>query len=163
RGAAPVLLVAYSHRATGASFRPMLEYAQRVAATYRPVGNGAEQGAWNMFRNQTDPRSHSTYSATLALLALLEARASNLGWYDRPSMSAEQADQRRDELLGLTTEWLHDQCVDTRDTDGCRASTIEGDSVIHDGLTLQIYAELLRAEDEAQTTVHPRILKSIPQ
>ncbi|PYO64034.1 MAG: hypothetical protein DMD28_00195 [Gemmatimonadetes bacterium] len=160
--AALSLLVAYSDRATGASFHPMLEYAQRVASTYRPVGNGAEQGAWNMFRNQTDPRIHSTYSATLALLALLEARASNLGWYDRPSMSAEQADQRRDELLRLTTEWLNDQFVDNRDTVGWRASTIEGDSVIHDGLTLQIYAELLRAEDEAKITVPPRILTRIP-
>jgi hypothetical protein len=126
-----------------------LAYAQAVLQTYRPN----DEGGWNMFPNQEDKSINNVYTATLALLALLETRKANLPW--------EGSVEKRDQLLKATAEWLADQYDDKASPPGWRTASETGDSTV-DGLTLQIYGELLRAEAEAGFTLPPRILTQMP-
>lgn len=126
-----------------------LAYTQEVLKTYRPV----ETGGWNMFPNQNDPSLHNVYTTTLALLALLETRKANLPW--------EGSIEKRDQLLKATAQWLADQYDDKASPPGWRAASETGTSTI-DGLTLQIYGELLRAEAESQFVLPARINDQIP-
>jgi hypothetical protein len=126
-----------------------LAYTQEVLKTYRPV----ESGGWNMFPNQNDPSLHNVYTTTLALLALLETRKANLPW--------EGSIEKRDQLLKATAQWLADQYDEKASPPGWRAASETGTSTI-DGLTLQIYGELLRAEVESQFVLPGRISDQIP-
>ena len=121
-----------------------LAYTHEVIKTHRPD----DKGGWNMFPNQTEPSVHNVYTATLALLALLETRKANLPW--------EGSIEKRDQLLAATAQWLADQYEDKATPPGWAAASETGQTTI-DGLTLQIYAELLRAEAEAGFVLPPRI------
>ncbi len=132
-----------------------LDYAQAAADTYRPTGDGG----WNILPQQDDPAQHTTYTTALALLAMLEVRRSGLGWHgDRARLEA---------MLRATTKWLAGEFDETSSPSGWRlhlndtggANTGE----IADGLTLQIYSELLRAEEETNIEVSEQILSAIPQ
>lgn len=127
-----------------------LRRAQKAADLHRPL----EDGGWNMFPNQEDPARHSPYTSALALLALLELRASDLPWGDGGTA-------RRDLLLRTTAEWLASKFVATGAVPGWRGTPFVDDRV-SPGLTLQLYAELLRAEAEAGLPVPSPILASIP-
>jgi serine/threonine protein kinase len=126
-----------------------LAYTQEVVKTYRPV----ETGGWNMYPHQKDPLQHSPYTTMVALMALLETRRAGLPW--------EGSVQRRDELLRATAQYL----IDTYDARGAmpgwHAVGLDNDDTF-DGLTLQTYGLLLRAEAEAGFFVPERILKNIP-
>jgi len=126
-----------------------LTYAQDALKTYRPT----ESGGWNMFPNQKDPSLNNVYTTTLALLALLETNKAYLPW--------DGSIERRDQLLKTTAQWLADQYDDKSDPPGWRAASEMGTANI-DGLTLQIYGELLRAEAEAGFVMPARILNQIP-
>jgi hypothetical protein len=126
-----------------------LAYTQEVLKTYRPAANGG----WNMFPNQEETTLNNVYTTTLALLALLETNRANLPW--------EGSVERRDQLLKATAQWLADQYDDQTSPPGWHAASETHESPI-DGLTLQIYAELLRAEAEAGFVLPPRILNQIP-
>src|SRR5207302_1205913 len=43
-------------------------------------------GGWNTFPNQLNPNGHATYTATLALLALLELRDADLPWKNNKTL-----------------------------------------------------------------------------
>lgn len=126
-----------------------LAYAQDVLKTYRPD----DADGWNMFPNQEDPHLHNVYTTTLALLALLETHKANLPW--------EGSIERRDELLKATAQWLADQFDDKASPAGWHAASETHTSAI-DGLTLQIYGELLRAEAQAGFVLPARIANQIP-
>lgn len=128
-----------------------LFYTQEVLKLYRPL----EDGGWNMFPNQKQIDQHNPYTTALALLALLETRAANLPW--------EGSTERRDQLIRATAQWLIDKYDDEAEgkTPGWHGVS-ESANQIFDGLTLQIYAELLRAEAEAGIVLPPAILKQIP-
>jgi hypothetical protein len=126
-----------------------LEYTQEALRIYRPV----ENGGWNMFPNQEDPALNNVYTTTLALLALLETRKANLPW--------EGSVEKRDQLLKATAQWLADQFDDKASPAGWHAAS-ETHTAAIDGLTLQIYGELLRAEAEAGFTLPARIANQIP-
>lgn len=126
-----------------------LAYAQDVLKTYRPT----DSGGWNMFPNQEEASLHNVYTATLALLALLETHRANLPW--------EGSVEKRDQLLKSTAQWLADQYDDKASPPGWRTASESGTNTI-DGLTLQIYGELLRAEAETGFTLPPRILNQMP-
>lgn len=126
-----------------------LNYAQEVLKTYRPLDNGG----WNMFPNQEDPALNNVYTTTLALLALLETRKADLPW--------EGSIEKRDQLLKATAQWLADQYDDKASPPGWRTASESGVHTI-DGLTLQIYSELLRAEAETGFTLPPGIVNQIP-
>ncbi len=126
-----------------------LAYTQDALKTYRPL----DTGGWNMFPNQNDPSLHNVYTTTLALLALLETHRANLPW--------EGSTERRDQLLRATAQWLTDRYDDKANDPGWHAASETSEGTI-DGLTLQIFGELLRAEMEAGFTIPPRILNQMP-
>lgn len=131
-------------------FENHMVYTQEVLKAYRPL----DTGGWNMFANQKDPALHNPYTTTLALLALLETRRAGLPW--------EGSVERRDKLLKATAQWLINKFDDQEKPAGWHGVG-ESENQIFDGLTLQIYAELLRAEAEAGVEIPQRILDEIPR
>jgi hypothetical protein len=127
-----------------------LTYTQEVLRVYRPLDNGG----WNMFPGQRDGEDASPYTTTLALLALLELRRANLPW--------EGSTERRDDLLRKTARFLIDRYDTAGDEFGWRGIN-EGSDEVFDGLTLQIYALLLRARAEAGIEVPDPIMRQIPR
>jgi len=125
-----------------------LTEAQEATALYRKEGGGG----WNVFPNQLEPRQHSTYMAVLALMALLEVRAVGLGW--------EGGVEQRDALTAATARWLIDHFDGTRVPPGWRGSP-EDTGPVNDGLTIQTYGQLLRAEQEAGVRLPPDLLEAV--
>jgi class 3 adenylate cyclase len=125
-----------------------LRRAQRAAELQHPLGDGG----WNMFPHQEDPAQHSPYTTALALLALLEAQAAGLPW----------ADGTPDELLRRTAAWLVSRFDPKAPVPGWRGTPWVDDRV-SPGLTLQVYAELLRAEALAGVRLPPGLLAAIPK
>lgn len=110
---------------------------QRTTDAYGPY----KDGHWDTFPGQPDRdrNGYSTYASASALLALLEARTANLGW--------EGSIARRDRYARATARWLMQQCMVDRN-DGvpphCQPGP-EAQDEDYPGLTLQVYAELLRS------------------
>jgi|GEM_PF-2824004 len=132
-----------------------LDYTQSVADLYRPINDGG----WNTFAQQNSPDRHSVYTSTLALLALLEVRDAGLAWHgDKLQV---------DTLLRSTAAWLNSQFDTTGPLLGWRVhlndASNSNNGPVSDGLTLQIYSELLRAEDEASVAIPEEILLAIPR
>ena len=127
-----------------------LAYTQEVLKTYRPL----ETGGWNMFPRQREIGEASPYTTTLALLALLELRRAHLPW--------EGSNERREELLHKTAQFLIDSYDTTGDRPGWRGIR-EGADETFDGLTLQIYSLLLRARAEVGVHVPDEIMRQIPR
>lgn len=132
-----------------------LAYAQTVADLYRPL----DDGGWNILPQQHDLTEHATYTSALALLALLELHAAGLGWHDDKA--------RLDAMLRQTARWLMSRFDATASPPGWRLQLNETANIergeIADGLTLQIYTTLLRAEAEAGVELPDTILQAIPQ
>jgi hypothetical protein len=126
-----------------------LSYTQEVLKTYRP----SDAGGWNMFPNQDDPSQNNVYTTALALLALLEARKANLPW--------DGSVEKRDQLLNATAQWLTERYDDKARSPGWRTASETGEETI-DGLTLQLYSELLRAEAEAGFALPARMTDQMP-
>lgn len=136
-----------------ASYLDRLRYVQKTCRVYIPsVTAGEARGAWNFFADQYRANEHSTYVATLALLSLLEVRAGGLPW--------EDSLEKRDELLRDTAQWLVGQFVSDTDPPGWRGAP-DDKGPVSDGLTLQIYSELLRAEEEVGIALPPQVLAAI--
>ena len=127
-----------------------LDYTQEVLKLYRPLDNGG----WNMFPQQKDPEDANPYTTTLALLMLLEVRRAGLSW--------EGSASRREELLERAAKWLDDNYDPTTTPPGWHG-TGEGAYETFDGLTLQIYSLLLRAQEETGYQIPPLILANIPR
>jgi hypothetical protein len=126
-----------------------LAYAQSAAKPYR-----MKEGAWSLYPDQIAPAGHA-YTSALALLALLETRASNLPW-DR-SVAA------RDALLASSAAWLESQFYrDGVPMPGWRVDSDDATNPVMEGLTLQIDSELLRAEREAGVALSSDILAALP-
>jgi hypothetical protein len=111
-------------------------------------------GGWNTFPNQLQPTYHETYTGALALLMLLELHEANLTWKgDAPV---------RDRMLTKTAEWLVSQWNAAGDVPGWRGA-VDDEAPVSDGLTLQIYSELLRAEDQCGLAIPQPMLAAIPR
>ncbi len=123
---------------------------QEILKTYRPDNDNG----WNMFPNQEDPHLHNVYTTALALLALLEARKANLTW--------DGSFETRDQLLLNAARWLANRYDAESPEPGWRHAASETSENTVDGLTLQIYGELLRAEVEAGFVIPPKILEQMP-
>jgi hypothetical protein len=111
-------------------------------------------GGWNTYPNQLKPAYHETYTAALALLTLLEVREANLPWIGDVAL--------RDRMLTKTAEWLVSQWNPAGDSPGWRGA-IDDEAPASDGLTIQIYSELLRAEVDAGLIIPEAILHAIPR
>jgi hypothetical protein len=127
--------------------RGWLQVASRALETYR----GAS-AAYNMFPNQADASQGCIYTSALVLLALLEAKESGA------TLKGDATDLGA-QIQGLSS-WLMLQFRDGSDPVGWLATP--GDPV-QEGLALQIYATLLRAEAEAGVAIDERILRRIPE
>ena len=127
------------------------EYVQEILREYHPTASGG----WNMLPTQKDPARHHLYSTTLALLVLLQAHEANLPW--------EGSAERRDSLMRQTAQWLVDHFDPNGDPPGWRGMN-EDTLEIYDGLTIQIYAELLQTQKALPDfTVPPVIMREIPR
>jgi len=125
-------------------------YTQEILKTYRPDN----ENGWNMFANQDEPHLHNVYTTALALLALLETRKANLTW--------DGSVETRDQLLMNAARWLAGRYDAESPEPGWRHAASETSENTVDGLTLQIYGELLRAETEAGFVIPPKILEQMP-
>jgi hypothetical protein len=127
------------------------EYVQEILKEYHPTNSGG----WNMLPTQKDPNKHHLYSTTLALLALLQAREANLPW--------EGGAEKRDELIRQTAQWLVDHFDPKGEPPGWRG-TGEDTLEIYDGLTIQIFAELLQTRKALPGfSIPPAMLQEIPR
>jgi len=127
------------------------EYVQKILKEYHPTNSGG----WNMLPSQKDPNKHHLYSTTLALLTLLQAYESGLTWEG----SAEQ----RDQLIRQTAQWLVDHFDPKGEPPGWRGMS-EDTLEIYDGLTIQIFAELLQTRKALPDfVISPAILNEIPR
>ena len=127
------------------------EYVQEILKEYHPTNSGG----WNMLPSQKDPNKHHLYSTTLALLTLLQAHEANLPW--------EGSVERRDQLIRQTAQWLVERFDPTGEPPGWRG-TGEDTLEIYDGLTIQIFAELLQTQQALPDfAIPPTMLKEIPR
>lgn len=127
------------------------EYMQEILKEYHPTVSGG----WNMLPSQKDPNRHHLYSTTLALLTLLQAHEANLAW--------EGSTGQRDQLIRQTAQWLVDQFDPKGDPPGWRG-TSEDTLQIYDGLTIQIFTELLQTQKALPDfTIPSAILNEIPR
>ncbi len=124
-----------------------LAYAQEASDIYRPVVDGG----WNMYPQQDDPTAHATFATAEAFQALIELRHARLDWEGDPG--------RLDAMLHATFGWLVNQFDAASNPPGWHADPRRGP--VADGLTLQIYAELLRCEDEDGISLPAAILQAI--
>ncbi len=127
-----------------------LAYTQEVLQLYRL----RDDGGWNMFPRQKVDDDANPYTTTLALLTLLELKRAGVPWAGGV--------KQRDELLRKTARWLISRYDATGNPPGWQG-TGESAGETYDGLTLQIYALLLRAQAEADVPVPPAILAQIPK
>jgi len=127
-----------------------LAKAQRATAIYRPLANGG----WNIFPNQKAPEHYSPYSTTLGLLALLETQSAGLPWAGTV--------EERDALLRQTASFLVSRYTQRGDLRGWQRTSAASEPV-SEGLTLQLYAELMRAEAQAGIALPPEIAAEIPR
>lgn len=125
------------------------EYLQELLKEYHPT----KSGGWNMLPSQKDPDKHHLYSTTLALLTLLQAHEANLPW--------DGSVERRDELIRQTAQWLVDHFDPKGEPPGWRGIS-EDTLEIYDGLTIQIFAELLQTQQALPDfAIPPAMLKEI--
>jgi hypothetical protein len=111
-------------------------------------------GGWNTYPDQLKREYHETYTGALALLMLLDLREAGLPWTGDVAL--------RDRMLIKTAEWLVSQWNPAGDTPGWRGA-VDDEAPVSDGLTLQIYSELLRAEAQCGLTIPRPILDAIPR
>jgi hypothetical protein len=131
-------------------FESYLQYAQEAARLYRPL----ETGGWNLFPYQRDPAFHDPYTTTVALLVLLETRKANLPW--------EGSTERRDAMLQSTAQWLVNNFNEKANPPGWNGTADEVNEIF-DGLTIEIYSLLLRAEVEVGYKIPEKILAQMPR
>lgn len=98
------------------------------------------RGGWAMYPRQAEKDRYSHYTSTLMLMALLEARQAGLSW--------QGSTERRDELLRETAARLIAGYERDLDFPGWQSDDREMEARSLDGLTLQIYALLLSAEND---------------
>jgi hypothetical protein len=125
-----------------------LLYVQQSLARY----HSAESGGWNMFPDQKDMDDHDPYTSALALMTLLEVRRSGLPW--------DGSAERRDALLAATARWLVGQYAAGEQPPGWGTTSYAFRT--SDGLTLQTFGVLLRAEQEAGAALPDALLARIP-
>lgn len=122
-----------------------------VQTALEPYLQDAE-GGWTMFPGKVQTAPPNAYSTVLALQALLDCKRAGQPW--------GQDAARRDALLAGAFHWLCGN-FDPGDKLAGWRGTGENAYEIFDGLTLQVYATLLRAQAEAGLGIPPEIMRSM--
>ena len=138
------------HPGERALYLDRLARAQAATAIYRPLASGG----WNIFPNQRYPQRFSPYSTTLGLLALLETHSAGLPWAG--SIAA------RDALLQRTAQFLIARFRRGGEVIGWQR-TYDATEPISEGMTLQLAAQLMRAEMQAGIALPREIPAAVPQ
>lgn len=133
-----------------------LDYAQHTTDTYRDP----RYGGWDGIADQTNKASISTYTTVTALQALLDGKRARIGW--------DGSTAQRDALIAATAARL----VATMRPIGTATNKFAGfygwrgsggdENPFEEGVTLQSFAMLLRAEAEAGFVVPPNVIAAIP-
>lgn len=95
------------------------------------------QVAFNVLARQTEPGSHSAYSTSLALLALVEMKKANLRWRDQKGAVDLEADVMIDGIAG----WL--EATYSAEMHGWRSVEEDSSSPRDEAANMQILAVLL--------------------
>lgn len=122
-----------------ARYEALLQRVMETATLFYPI----DDGGWNLFPRQVDPSLHTDYSSALALLMLLDLRAAGLGW--------QGSIARRDAMIAATVRWLIAQRLPDAPQPGWVGARSMETRVPFEGLSLQVYATLMRAHVEAKT------------
>lgn len=121
--------------------RRYLDWLDLVFSTVDVYTTG-QDGRWNMLPRQSAQSRHSNYTSALALQALLDLKRAGLPW--RGSI------ERREALISHTAKFLVSQHLLNAGGSGW----LDHDAKLpNEGLSLQIYATLLRASREAGAAV----------
>jgi TIR domain len=129
-------------------YRIAVEAAERL----HPTANGG----WNMYANQDAKGDHSAYSTVLALQALLDVQAAGLPWNSSASSPSR--------LISGAAAWLISNFESERPNPGWAAfpaRVLESERDVLDGMTLQIYSTLLRAEAQAGVILPTNLVRSM--
>jgi hypothetical protein len=122
---------------------------QRVQGALLPYH---KDGGWTIFPGQNQTAPPNSYSTTLALQALLDCKKAGQPWLG--------SEKTRDELLKSTADWLQGNFDTDYKVPGW-TGTGENRYEVFDGLTLQAYAVLLRAQTEAELKIRPEIMEAM--
>lgn len=131
------------------SRRTIEDHLRQVQEALQPY---YRDGGWTMFPGQSQSAPPNSYSSALALQSLLDCKKAGQPW-----MGSETY---RDEILKATTDWLQRNFEPNHKIPGW-TGTGENKYEVFDGLTLQIYAVLLRARAEAGQEIQPDIMSSM--
>jgi hypothetical protein len=123
---------------------------QKYLSDNRFFVTNVDQLAFNVVANQQDPQSHSAYTTSLALLALIEMRRAGLAW--------DQTDP--DVMIRGILEWFNAR-YDERQQGW---SSIDGDTDVDlpdEAVNLQIMATMLEAYAELQLELPAELLSRV--
>ncbi|MGH9891845.1 MAG: TIR domain-containing protein, partial [bacterium] len=130
----------------------MRYYGVAVAAADRL--HPTSKGGWNMYANQDEAGDHNAYSTVLALQALLDVQAAGLRWGKNGEPPTV--------LIDSAATWLIDNFGSSGPDAGWTAfpaRVLESERDVLDGMTLQIYSTLLRAEAQAKVFLPTPLLQ----
>ncbi len=111
--------------------------------------SGRPTGGWNLFPHQEDPAAANAYITLLVGQGLLELRRADLPWH--------RSREERDLLLAETLRWLL-----ARFNGRGWATPSRQAEELNDGLTLQVFATLLRAEADGLVQLPGPLLAQVP-
>lgn len=128
-----------------------LRLAQSAADAFGP-----HDGHWEVVPNDTDASQYDTYAAAMALMETLNARHAGLGW--------DGSAQRRDQIGRDTSTWLVAAWLPSaQPLPRWNPDNEQVDFVDYAGLTLQIYGELLQAQQAGYVTLPSAMMTAIDQ
>jgi serine/threonine protein kinase len=128
-----------------------LDKLEETLDDYRTKEAGRDGPAWRLFADQFDKSKPNAYVTAVVLLGLLDLKEAGLGWHGSSS--------RLDDLIHAAVNWEIDQ-FDGRGWE-CRGPV--ADNEFNDGLTLQVFSLLLRAEAEAGAVLPDSIIAQVPR
>jgi hypothetical protein len=140
-----------------AAARAALGYVQHATDTY----HDDVMGGWDGMANQTDKKFISTYATATALQALLDAKRAGQGWDGSTTRRDSLIRQTAGRLVGLMHPFsTKDPAL--ADLYGWNGAA-DDENVYEEGLTLQTFTVLLRAEDEANYELPSSVVANIPK
>jgi serine/threonine protein kinase len=130
-----------------------LSQLQKALDNYQAVDSESKRhvGAWKLYVEQKDPSRVSPYVTATVFMGLLDLRRSGLSWRGDPD--------RPQALLHDTENWVIEQF----DGRGWQCPGPSGSQEHNDGLTLWLFALLLRAETEDGLVLPENIVQQIPR
>ncbi len=128
-----------------------LRLAQSAADTFGP-----HDGHWDVVPNEVDKSQYDTYAAAMALMEVLIARHAGVGW--------DGSAQRRDQIGRETAAWLIATWLSSaQPLPRWNPDNEQVDFVDYAGLTLQIYGELLEAQQAGYVELPAAMVTAIDQ